>query len=43
MNKTMNDIFSIRENEGKNRRLGFALAAAIMLYIGAVIAFIIAY
>lgn len=43
MNKTMNDIFSIRENEGKNRRLGFTLAAAIMLYIGAVIAFIVAY
>jgi len=43
MNKTMNDIFSIRENEGKNRRLGFALAAALMLYIGAVIAFIVAY
>jgi hypothetical protein len=43
MNKTINDVLSIRENEGKNRRLGFALAAALMLYIGAVIAFIVAY
>jgi hypothetical protein len=43
MNKTINDVLSTRENEGKNRRLGFALAAALMLYIGAVIAFIVAY
>jgi len=43
MSKTMNSIFSIRENRGKNRRLGSVLAIALMLYIGAVIAFIIAY
>ena len=43
MSKTMNSIFSIRENRGKNRRLGSALATALVLYIGAVIAFIIAY
>jgi hypothetical protein len=44
MSKMMNNVFSTRENNGgKNRRLGFVLAATIMLYIGAVIAFIIAY
>jgi hypothetical protein len=43
MSKTMNNIFSIREYGGKNRRLGLLLAAALVLYIGAVIAFIIAY
>ncbi|HEU4637844.1 MAG TPA: hypothetical protein VFS84_03260, partial [Candidatus Binatia bacterium] len=43
MSKTMNSIFSIRENRGKNRRLGSVLAIALVLYIGAVIAFIIAY
>ena len=43
MSKTMNIFFSTREHEGKNRRLGFVLAAVLLLYIGAVIAFIIAY
>jgi hypothetical protein len=43
MSKTMNNIFSIRENEGKNRRLGSLLTAALLLYIGAIIVFIIAY
>jgi hypothetical protein len=44
MNKMMNHDFSARENvSGKNRRLGFVLAASLVLYIGAVIAFIIAY
>jgi hypothetical protein len=43
MTKTMNSIFSIRENQAKNRRLGSVLAAAVILYIGAIIAFIIAY
>jgi hypothetical protein len=43
MSKTMNNIFSIREFRGKNRRLGSVLATALVLYIGAVIAFIIAY
>jgi hypothetical protein len=43
MSKTMNTIFSIREDRGKNRRLGTALATALVLYIGAVIAFIVAY
>ncbi|HEX6435902.1 MAG TPA: hypothetical protein VF182_02145 [Candidatus Binatia bacterium] len=43
MTKTMNSIFSIRENQAKNRRLGFVLAAAVVLYIGAIIAFIIVY
>jgi hypothetical protein len=39
----MNTIFSIREDRGKNRRLGTVLATALVLYIGAVIAFIIVY
>jgi hypothetical protein len=39
----MNSIFSLKENRGKNRRLGSVLATALLLYIGAVIAFIIAY
>jgi hypothetical protein len=43
MSKTMNNIYSIRENEDKNRRLGSLLTAALLLYIGAVIAFIIVY
>jgi len=43
MSKAMNSIFSIREFQSKNRRLGYALATALVLYIGAVIAFIIAY
>ncbi|HEX6173005.1 MAG TPA: hypothetical protein VF089_03245, partial [Candidatus Binatia bacterium] len=43
MSKMMNSIFSIREYRGKNRRLGSVLATALVLYIGAVIAFIIAY
>ena len=44
MSKMMNSVFSTRENgSGKNRRLGFILAATIVLYIGATIAFIIAY
>ena len=44
MSKMMNNAFSTRENDSvRNRRLGFILAATIMLYIGAVIAFIIAY
>ena len=43
MNETMSSIFSIRENRDKNRRLGFVLATALVLYIAAVIAFIIAY
>jgi hypothetical protein len=43
MSKMMNNIFSMREDRGKNRRLGSVLAAALVLYIGAVIAFIIAY
>jgi hypothetical protein len=43
MSKTMNGIFSVREDRGKNRRLGSVLALALVLYIGAVIAFIIAY
>jgi hypothetical protein len=43
MSKTMNSIFSLREYRGKNRRLGSVLAIALVLYIGAVIAFIIAY
>ena len=43
MSKTMNSIFSLRENRHKNRRLGSVLAIALLLYIGAVIAFIIAY
>ncbi|HUC98704.1 MAG TPA: hypothetical protein VMR88_09490 [Candidatus Polarisedimenticolaceae bacterium] len=43
MSKTMNSIFSIRENRGKNRRLGSVLATALVLYIAAVIAFIIVY
>jgi hypothetical protein len=44
MSKMMNNAFSARENlSGKNRRLGFVLTASLILYIGAVIAFIIAY
>ena len=44
MSKMMNQFFSTREKvTDKNRRLGFVLAATIMLYIGAIIAFIIAY
>jgi hypothetical protein len=44
MSKMMNNAFSVRENvSGKNRRLGLFLAAILLLYIGAVIAFIIAY
>ena len=44
MNKMMNNAFSVRENvSGRNRRLGFFLAASLAVYIGAVIAFIIAY
>ncbi len=43
MSKTMNSIFSLKENRGKNRRLGSVLVMALLLYIGAVIAFIIAY
>jgi hypothetical protein len=43
MSKEMNSIFSIREYQGKNRRLGSVLVTALVLYIGAVIAFIIAY
>jgi hypothetical protein len=44
MSKLMNNAFSARENvSGKNRRLGFFLAASLVLYIGSVIAFIIAY
>ena len=44
MNEMMNNVFLARENvSGKNRRLGFVLAASLVLYIGAVIAFIIAY
>jgi hypothetical protein len=43
MTKTMNSIFSIRENQAKNRRLGSVLAVAVILYIAAIIAFIIAY
>ena len=43
MSKMMNSIFSILEYRGKNRRLGSVLATARVLYIGAVIAFIIAY
>ena len=44
MSKMMNDVFSTRENDsGKNRRLGFILAATIVLYIGATIVFIVAY
>ena len=43
MTQTMNTIFSIRENQAKNRRLGFVLAVAVVLYISVIIAFIIAY
>jgi hypothetical protein len=44
MSKMMNNASSAHENvSGKNRRLGFVLAASLVLYIGAVIAFIIAY
>jgi hypothetical protein len=43
MSKTMNSIFSAREYRGKNRRLGSLLATALLLYLGAVIAFIVAY
>ena len=37
MSKAMNSIFSIREFQSKNRRLGLVLAMALVLYIGAVI------
>ena len=44
MSKMMNNVFSARENvSSKNRRLGSVLAASLVVYIGAVIAFIIAY